>query len=202
MPASLTIAFTQSFEHFRASSSPRSCWIGHLSTGGAVSASSALSRSRISGLKKSSSSSSSAHSSHTSALVDRGTFFTMMLLAGPGIAWMCAPKFCDESLQTSRCSNKAWKVCGRFKSSQFGKYIARKSPGGGGFARTCQSSARAPEIDVVSLKISFSSVLDSVSMTWSGAARRGGTAGAKRALAVVAAHSSPRITRGRAIAQA
>ena len=148
----------------------------------------------------------------------------------PGIAWMWAPKFlcrnqpvpssrrvdgvgrpkfdfhagarCDESLQTSRCSNKAWKVCGRFKPSHCGKYIARKSPGGGGFARTCQSSARAPEIDVVSLKISFSSVLGSVSMTWSGAARRGGTAGAKRALAVVAAHSSPRITRGRAIAQA
>ncbi len=127
--------------------------MGHLSTGGAVSASSALSRSRISGLRKSSSSSSSAparirhrddaaamaclrvievsseestkipgrrdaHSSQTSALVDRGTFFTIMLLPGPGIAWMCAPKFCELSLQTSRCSNKAWKVCGRLCGNQ------------------------------------------------------------------------------------
>ena len=106
---------------------------------------------------------------------------------------------CDESLQTSRCSNKAWKVCGRFKPSHCGKYIARKSPGAGGFARTCQSSASAPEIDVVSLKISFS-VSESVSITCSGAARRA-TAGAKSALAVPAAHS-PRSTRGRIIARA
>ena len=118
------------------------------------------------------------------------------------IAWMWAPKFCELSLQTSRCSNKAWKVCGRLSPSQFGKYIARKSPGGGGFARTCHSSASAPEIEVASLKISFWSMPDSVSITCSGAARRGATAGAKRALAVVAAHTSPRITRGRAIAQA
>ena len=111
---------------------------------------------------------------------------------------MCAPKFCELSLQTSRCSNKAWKVCGRFKPSQCGKYMARKSPGGGGFARTCQSSASAPEIDDVSLKISFSSVLDSVSMTFSGAVRRGAGTGPRNAWAV--AHR-PTSRRGSAIVQ-
>ena len=88
--------------------------------------------------------------------------------------------FCDESLQTSRCSNRAWKVCGRLSPSQFGKYIARKSPGGGGFARTLHSSASAPEMLVASEKISCSVGPGAVSITLS-AVRRGDATGPRNA---------------------
>mmetsp|Transcript_21870 Transcript_21870/g.67349 ORF Transcript_21870/g.67349 Transcript_21870/m.67349 type:complete len:668 (+) Transcript_21870:706-2709(+) len=147
MPASLTMAFTQSFEHSKtpASSMPPTC--GHVAAAGAASSSSSIPASIafISGESQSSSSSSSStRLSHVSTRSRPP--LTMTLPPGPGAAMTDDPKVSHESLQTSKCSKSAEWILGLCNAAHRGNN--KRAPPGGASAIAPQTSASAAGMDV------------------------------------------------------